>query len=96
MRYYITALPVGRNINRAAIGSNMILFNRHFRRIGLKIFPPSVTDVDILRLTVTVQFPDSWHGHRAPPFVIVVCPIKICRPTVGIGYPVKFPYSVKT
>ena len=87
--------PRGRDLDFAAVRADMVFFYRHVRRIVFELFAPCVADVEILRIAVAVQFPQSRNGHRAPRAVVVVRAEEIRGTLVGVADPGEFPRPVE-
>ena len=87
--------PRGRDLDFAAVRADMVFFYRHVRRIVFELFAPCVADVEILRIAVAVQFPQSRNGHRAPRAVVVVRAEEIRGTLVGVADPREFPRPVE-
>ena len=73
----------------------MVLLDGNVRRIVFEPAPPGVTDVEVDRIAVSVQLPESRHGHVVPAFVVVADAEKVRRSLVGVAHPVEFPVSVQ-
>ena len=87
--------PVLRYLHRTAIGPDMILELRYVRRIILEEIAPRIAYIDIQRITVTVEFPNSRKRHRAPSAVIIVHLIIIHGAVTGVFHPVELPETVQ-
>ena len=86
--------PALRNVNCPSVSSHMIVLNRNERRVVLKMSPPGKSDVDIDRISVSVQFPDAGYRHLSPFGVIIIfCP-ESSRTLVCILNPVEFPFPL--
>ena len=54
-----------------------------------------IADVRVDGRTETLQLPVAWHGDLVPPAHVVVLPIEVSRPLLGLSAPVEQPLSVK-
>ena len=95
MRHDFLPLPVGRNFHRPTVASHMVSFDRHFGRIIPEAVAPRITYIDILRIAISVQLPQTRHRHRGPAAVIEIGTEEIGRPLVGIFNPIEFPWAVE-
>ena len=95
MRDDLPAGPCRGDVDRTAVGTHVVLLDGNVRRIVFEPAPPGVTDVEVDRIAVSVQLPESRHGHVVPAFVVVADAEKVRRSLVGVAHPVEFPVSVQ-
>ena len=91
----LLARPCSRDVDRAAVGTHVVLLDGNVRRIVFEPAPPGISDVEVDRVAVTVQFPESRDLHVVPAFVVESDLEKVRRTLVGIAHPVEFPVSVQ-
>ena len=72
----------------------MVVFGRHLRGIVLEMSAPCESDVNVLGVAITVDFPYSGHLHRLPRRVVVAFLEEIGRTLVGISHPVEAPVAL--
>lgn len=73
----------------------MITFSGHVRRVVLELISPGISDIDIDRVSVAVQFPYGRNLHVVPTFVIEACFPEIGRTCICIFDPEKFPGTIE-
>ena len=83
--------PRGRNFDFAAVGADVILLDGYVRRIIGKLLAPRITDIEVLRIAVAVQLPQTRYGHRAPRPVVEAGTEEIRGTLVGVADPGEFP-----
>ena len=91
----LASLPRSRNLDLAPVRAYVIVLYGNNGRIVLILVTPSVVDVDIQRVAIAVQFPDTGDGHCAPGLVVEVRLPEIRRPAVCVRHPVELPESVQ-
>ena len=95
MGNYLSAVPIGGQRERAAVGTHVVVFCGHCWRLLVKVAAPRKSRVHILRVTISVEFPNAWNGHCAPSRVIKVGLEEISRALVGILHPLEFPCAMQ-
>ena len=91
----VLAAPRCRDVERAAVGTHMVLGIGHIGRIVPEITAPGIADIHIDGVAVTVQLPHPRHGHAAPRRIVVVDGPDAGRTLRSVAYPVEFPYAVE-
>ena len=91
----LVTAPVLRYLHRTAISTHMILEHRHVRRIVLEEIAPGIAYIEIQRVTVTVEFPDSGKRHRTPSAVIIAHLIIIHGAVTGVFHPIELPDAMQ-
>ena len=89
------SVPAGRNHDLTAVGTHMVINGRDLGWVVLKLLTPSVTNVYVERISISVQFPYTGHRHIVPSFVVVIGPPEIGRTSVSVLYPKEFPRTVQ-
>ena len=89
------SVPAGRNHDLTAVGTHMVINGRDLGWVVLKLLAPSVTNVYVERISISVQFPYTGHRHIVPSFVVVIGPPEIGRTSVSVLYPKEFPRTVQ-
>lgn len=87
--------PAGRHVERAAVGTHVILGVGDVRRIVPEVAAPCVAHIDIDRIAVSVQLPDSRHGHRVPCAVVVIRAPDAVGPLRRVAHPFETPHAVE-
>ena len=95
MSYYVFSFPIGRNNNFLTIGTHMILFNRNVRRIIFILVSPSITYIDINRITISIKLPYCRNTEIIPSVIIISYTEKVIRSFIRTFNPQKFPLTVK-
>ena len=89
------SVPAGRNHDLTTVGPHMVINGRDLGRVVLELLTPSVTNVYVERISISVQFPYTGHRHIVPSFVVVIGPPEIGRTSVSVLYPKEFPRTVQ-
>ena len=87
--------PRGRDLDFAAVRADVVFGRGHLRRIIGKLFAPRVTDIEILRIAVTVQLPEPRNGHLAPCAVVEAGTEEVRGTLLGVAHPREFPRPVE-
>ena len=87
--------PRGRNFDLTAVGADVVFGRGHLGRIVFKLLAPRITDIEVLRIAVAVQLPQSRNGHRAPRPVVEAGTEKVRGTLVGVADPGEFPRSAE-
>ena len=95
VRHDLLAFPVGGHHDLPAVGTDMILFGRHLRRVVLELLTPSVAHIDIDRVAIAIKFPYGGHLHVVPSLVVIAYPPEVGRTSLRITYPEEFPSAVE-
>ncbi len=90
----LSAVPSLGNVYRAAVGAYMVVLDGYFGGIVLEVSAPSEADIDVLRVAVAVDLPDTGHAHGLPCAVVVAGSPETGGTLVGIGHPVEFPVAL--
>ena len=88
-------IPVGRDVDDAAIRTHMIILDWNSRRLLIEMTTPSEAHVYILRIAVAQHFPVAWHLDVVPLRVIEVCLVEVGRTLIGVSYPLELPCTVE-
>ena len=89
------SLPAGGKHKRAAVGSDIVVYRRHMRRIGLKLAVPCIFFPTIHGHTESIQFPQSGHAEFRPFRIVEIHPVEIRRPLIQMLDKFKFPFPVE-
>ena len=89
-------VPVCRYVDSLSVRSYVVLLFRNVRRIVAVVPSPRVADVQVDRISVSVQLPDAWHRHLPPVCVIESGLPESGRPLPAVPYPFEFPLSVES
>lgn len=95
MSHDLFPFPGGGNDDFFPVRPYMIVGDGYFGRIVGKLFPPSVTDVDVDGVAISVELPHTGYGNFVPPFVVEALFPEVGRPAIGIFYPIEFPSAVE-
>ena len=107
----LLAVPRSGELDDAAVRTYVVVLHGHACRrsvlrcvlrlpafvnvVVLELVAPGKADVDILRVTITVEFPDAGDVHRLPRTVVEVRLVEVLRTLIGILDPVEFPWALK-
>ena len=91
----ILSLPLRSHIEGPAVLSGVIIPTGNERRIGLMMTLPCIADIDIYRISVTIEFPHARNRHGVPAGSIEVCPEEIGRTGIDGLIPAEVPDAVK-
>ena len=95
MCYDVPAFPLGRDCERLSVGAAVVVYLRDIRRIVPELVLPRVFHIDIGRISVAVEFPDSGNRHFVPSFVVELRSLEALRPSVQVPGPKELPLAVK-
>ena len=94
MSYNLLAIPVGRDVNDATVGTYMVILGRNSWWLLVEMSTPAETYVHIFRITESVHLPDARQIHGLPFGIIKIFLVEVSRTLVGISHPVELPGSV--
>ena len=89
------AFPVSRKDDFFPVRAYMIVFCRYLRGIVFELASPGISYVDIDRVTVAVQLPNTGNLKIIPTFVVEISLVKVGRACVCVSHPVEFPKTVQ-
>ena len=89
------SVPVGRNRERAAIRTHVVVLHGHSRRFSVEMSFPRETRIDINRVAVAVHFPNAGHGNRSPTRIVEIRLEKVGGTLVAVLHPVEFPRAMQ-
>ena len=95
VHYDLLAGPVGRYGEMLPVLAHVVFRGRDERRVVFELAFPAVADVDIERVAVSVDFPDSGNGHGVPRIVFSINAVECGQPALRCLIPLEFPESVE-
>jgi len=96
MGQHCFAFPVGWQVDYTPVGTNVVVLLRKFWGIAFELIPPRIAVVDVLKVTVSVMFPNTGNLDGCPALVVEVRLEEVCRAVEGILDPEKIPGTVQT
>ncbi len=82
------------DLDHTAVRTHVVAVFGNIRRIVLEVGVPRVFDIDMHRVTESVQFPDARNRHRTPGRIVVRGAEEIARALIGVLHTEEFPRAV--
>ena len=95
MQKNILSVPIFIKDESLPILTNIVVFQCRIRRIIVIVSSPCITDIQIDRVTISVQLPHSRNRNLIPSSIVVAKAIKIKRTHIHVFIPVEFPHAVQ-
>ena len=95
MQENILAVPIFIKDESLSILAHIVVFQCRIRRIIVIVSSPCITDIQIDRVTISVQLPHSRNRNLIPCCIVIAKAIKIQRAHINAFIPVEFPHAVQ-
>ena len=83
------------DVERPAVLADMVLLCRRIRRIVPVMSAPRITDVEVQRVAVAVEFPHPGDRHASPGGIVIGRGLEACRPSFDRLVEVELPQAIE-
>ena len=95
MQKDISTVPIGRQIERAAIRTDMVIFLLNERRIIGKLARPHIRHIGVNRIAITVHLPQRRYREIHPSRIIEILLGKGFWALIQVFDPIEFPQAIQ-
>ena len=95
MKEDILAVPLLVDDECPPVLTHIIVLQRRERRIVVIMAFPCISDIQIKRIAITVEFPHAGNRHFIPCGIVISHGIEIQRTRLDGLVPVEFPYTAE-
>ena len=95
VHHYVLSFPVGRYLYYLAVRTSIIVLLLDVGRIGRELSSPSITDILVNNVAITIQFEQAGYGEFYPTAIIVINGEEILWSLVVVLDKVEVPHALQ-